>query len=496
MNRPACPFLRSAPTENSREARPETGKNHYLASAPPYPGPQETYLYMDPYTLFENMLAADTARLAAADSTLTAHLQAAAETHQTKFWLVENFWNWLGSHGVGPGWSDGITFLCLCLALAFTVWAVDRIISRFVIGFIKQRVLNSKTDIDDILFRRKFFGRLLYLVPLGIVLFGITIFFRGFDPSLILAARLITRSAIIFTLLLVCFSLLDTLNDLYQRRPEAQRRSIKGYIQICKIFLTFLAVILIIATLLQKNPTTLLVGLGAAAAVLSLVFKDTLLGLVASIQLSAQDMVRPGDWIEMPSKGADGTVLDINLNSVKVRNWDNTITMIPIYSMVTEAFINWRGMETSDGRRFVRHFYIDMGSVRFADQELLQQIAAHPATAPLAEASLELARASSPDNLTNLALFRAHIETYLFRHPRLNHDLLTYARYMPDITERGIGLEVYAFSKEKSPYDFDSVHRSVVEYVIASAPVFGIRMFQNPSGADIADALQGLTHHA
>ena len=347
MNRPACPFLRSAPTENSPEARPETGKNHYLASAPPYPGPQETYLYMDPYTLFEDMLAADTARLAAADSTLTAQLQAAAETHQTKFWLVDNFWNWLVAHGVGPGWSDGITFLCLCLALAFTVWAVDRIISRFVIGFIKQRVLNSKTDIDDILFRRKFFGRLLYLAPLGIVLFGITIFFRGFDPSLILAARLITRSAIIFTLLLVCFSLLDTLNDLYQRRPEAQRRSIKGYIQICKIFLTFLAVILIIATLLQKNPTTLLVGLGAAAAVLSLVFKDTLLGLVASIQLSAQDMVRPGDWIEMPSKGADGTVLDINLNSVKVRNWDNTITMIPIYSMVSEAFINWRGMEST-----------------------------------------------------------------------------------------------------------------------------------------------------
>ena len=255
MNRPDCPFLRSAPTENSPKTKPETGKFTTLHS-PAAPGPVRHLIYMDPYTLFEDMLAADTARLAAADSTLTAHLQAAAETHQTKFWLVENFWNWLGAHGIGPKWSDGITFLCLCLALALTVWIVDRIISRFVIGYIKRRVQSSKTDIDDILFRRKFFGRLLYLAPLGIVLFGITIFFRGFDPSLILAARLITRSAIIFTLLLVCFSLLDTLNDLYQRRPEAQRRSIKGYIQICKIFLTFLAVILIIATLLQNRPRT------------------------------------------------------------------------------------------------------------------------------------------------------------------------------------------------------------------------------------------------
>lgn len=443
-----------------------------------------------PFTLLEGALAADTTRLAAADSVLATRFHTVAQSHSPKFWVVEDFWQWLGEIGIGPGWSNGITFLAVCAALVLTVWVIDFITSHFVIRFIKRRVQQTRTRIDDILFERKFFSRLLYLVPLGVILFSVNTFFRGFDPGLILAARLITRSVMIFTLMMVCFSVLDTLSDAYQRRPEAQRRSIKGYIQIGKVFLVFIAVILVIATLLRRDPTSLLVGLGAAAAILSLVFRDTLLGFVASIQLSAQDMVRPGDWIEMPSKGADGIVQDINLNSVKVQNWDNTVTMIPIYSMVSEAFINWRGMETSDGRRFVRRFFIDIGSVKFADDALLQLVEEHPVTAPKAKATIELARSSSPENLTNLALFRAHIEVFLFQDPRLNHSLLTYARYMPDITEKGIGLEVYAFSQKKSAYDFDAVHRSVVEYVIACAPIFGIRMFQSPSGADIAAALR------
>lgn len=444
-----------------------------------------------PFTLIESFLASDTTQMAAADSTVAARFHTVAQSHEPKFWVVEDLWQWLVHHGIGPAWSDAVTFIAVCGGLVLTVWLIDQLISRFVIRAIKARVRHSKSQLDDILYERKFFNRLLYLIPLSVILFSVRTFFHGFDPELMLAARIIVRCAIIFTVMMVFFSVLDTLSDVYQRRPEAQRRSIKGYIQIGKIVLAFIAAILVFAAILQRDPTSLLVGLGAAAAVLSLVFRDTLLGFVASIQLSAQDMVRPGDWIEMPSKGADGTVLDINLNSVKVQNWDNTVTMIPIYSMVSEAFINWRGMETSAGRRFVRHFFIDIGSVRFADDALLELIRDHPVTAGTAEATVELARSSSPEGLTNLALFRAHIEVFLFRDPRLNHELLTYARYMPDITERGIGLEVYAFSLKKSAYDFDAVHRSVVEYVIASAPLFGIRMFQSPSGADIAEALRG-----
>lgn len=430
----------------------------------------------------------------AADSSLAArfHTVAHAQSLSPKFWIVEDLWQWFHSHGIGPGWSNGLTFLTVCATLALAVWLVDFIISHFVIGFIERRVRRNKNRIGEILYERKFFDRALYLVPLGVLLIGLETFFRGFTPELNTVARIITECVIIFTLLLVFFSMLDALNDAYQRSPEAQKRSIKGYIQICKIILAFFATILIVADILQKNPASLLVGLGAAAAVLSLVFRDTLLGFVASIQLSAQDMVRPGDWIEMPGKQANGIVLDINLNSVKVQNWDNTVTMIPIYSMVSESFINWRGMETSGGRRFICRFFLDVGSLVPADDELLRRIETDPATTAESKATIELARSSSPQHLTNLALFRAHIEVWLFRNPRLNHKMLTFARYLSDMTDKGIGFEVYAFTNNtEDEYVFDAVRRSVVEYVIACVPVFGLRLFQSPTGTDIAEALGG-----
>lgn len=410
-----------------------------------------------------------------------------------KFWVVETLWQWLVHIGFRPAIADAITFAATCAVLVGVVWLIDTFISRVVINAIKARVTISKTSVDDMLFERKFFTRLFNIIPLLIILVSVRIFFQGFQPWFLTTALLAARSALIFTVMMTIYSVLDTMNDVYLRRPESRQKSITGYIQVGKIVIGFISVILIIATLMQEDPTKLFVGLGAAAAILSLVFKDTILGFVASIQLSAQDMVRPGDWIEMPSKKADGTVLDINVNSVKVQNWDNTITMIPIYSMVSESFINWRGMEQSNGRRFVRHFYIDIISVSLVTQELLKQLSEHAVTKQWAEQTLELASKSSPTALSNMALLRAHLEIYLFHNPKINHELLTYARYLPDITEKGIGLEIYAFSVEKSAYDFDAVHRGVVEYVVSVAPLFGVRLFQNPSGADVAAAIHGVS---
>ncbi|MEG2479127.1 MAG: mechanosensitive ion channel, partial [Mucinivorans sp.] len=214
-----------------------------------------------------------------------------------------------------------------------------------------------------------------------------------------------------------------------------------------------------------------------------LVFKDTILGFVASIQLSAQDMVRPGDWIEMPSKNADGTVLDINVNSVKVQNWDNTITMIPIYSMVSESFTNWRGMEQSSGRRFVRHLAVDIASITLANEELLKRLRQSPITAPYFEQTLSLAQQSSPaETLSNLALWRAHLELFLKRNANINQQMSIFVRYRPDISDKGLGVEIYAFSSEKNSELYDVVHRSVVEYVVTSSPLFNIVLFQSPSG--------------
>lgn len=409
-------------------------------------------------------------------------------TPASKFWVVQDFSQWLAGLGLSPWWCDALAFAVVCVGLTLTVWLIDRVVLRLGLTFIRRWAKHSRRAIVGILFQRKFYRRALYLIPLGVILFCVNTFFRGFAPGLIEAVRIATRCALFFTAMLVGFSVLDALNDLYQRRPEAQLRSIKGYVQVGKILVAFVVAILIVAALLRESPARLFVGLGAAAAVLSLIFRDTLLDFVASIQLAAQDMLRPGDWIEVPGKQANGVVLDINLNSVKVQNWDNTVTTIPIYSMVSESFINWRCMEESAGRRFTCRFRLDVASIARADDTLLRRMAEDPLTRSESQAAIELARSSSPQYLTNLALFRAHMEVWLFRHPQLNPRMLTFARYLTEVTETGLVFEVYAFARNtESEYAYDAVRRSTMEYVMACLPLFDLRMFQRPSGLDVEE---------
>lgn len=401
-----------------------------------------------------------------------------------KFWLIENLWQWLRAMGVGERLVDLFTFLIACAVLGIVVWVINTVVVRVVLAWVRRRAKQSKTEWDDVLVERKFFQRLLHILPLLVVIWFDDKLFAGFSPAMISAFDGIAKAILIVVVLLATYSLLDTWNTMFQRGPAGKHKSIKGYLQVAKIVLGFMAGLFVIASVVQKDPTSLLVGLGTAAALLSLVFKDTILGFVASIQLSAQDMVRPGDWIEMPSKNADGTVLDINVNSVKVQNWDNTITMIPIYSMVSESFTNWRGMEESGGRRFVRTFHINMESVRIASDEFLESLAENPFVGGAYEEFLGVARRSSPEVLTNMALLRANIELFLRAHKEVNDELPLYVRYTKEISDKGIGVELYAFSRQKSAESFDAVHRSVVEYVVAVAPIFNIVLFQSPSGVD------------
>ncbi|MEG2319027.1 MAG: mechanosensitive ion channel, partial [Mucinivorans sp.] len=400
-----------------------------------------------------------------------------------KFWLIEDLWEFLHSLGMSSGVVDLFTFIAAAGVLVLLVWFLDMVIIRLSLLAIKRFSAKSKTTIDDTLVATKFFSRLFQLVPLIAVQLLAPVIFAGFHQGMILFVQLVTQSIIVVVSLLVVYSLLDTALIFYSARPAAGRISIKGYLQVAKIVLGFIAGILVIAVLTQKDVSNLFVGLGATAALFSLVFKDTILGFVASIQLSAQDMVRPGDWIEMPSKNADGTVLDINVNSVKVQNWDNTITMIPIYSMVSESFTNWRGMEQSSGRRFVRHLAVDIASITLANEELLKRLRQSPITAPYFEQTLSLAQQSSPaETLSNLALWRAHLELFLKRNANINQQMSIFVRYRPDISDKGLGVEIYAFSSEKNSELYDVVHRSVVEYVVTSSPLFNIALFQSPSG--------------
>lgn len=412
--------------------------------------------------------------------------QAQVAASQPKFWLIEDLWQLLLRSGVGEKFADLIAFVAACTIVFAMVWVVDRVITQLLLGAIKRYSKKSKNQIDDKLLEHKFFKRLFHLIPLLIILMSAKILFTGFSVGLIVAVKTITGALIVFVGLMVCFSLLNAFNASYQEKNQnSTRKSIKGYTQVAKIILSFIAAILIISMLLDKDPSNLLAGLGAAAALLSLVFKDTILGFVASIQLSVQDMVRPGDWIEMPSKNADGVVLDINVNSVKVQNWDNTVTMIPIYSMVSDSFTNWRGMENSQGRRFVRYININLDCIKLVTPELMQSLGSDLTVGPSIEKTLALAHESSgKGTMTNVSLFRAFIELFLRNHPKINHNLLIFVRYKGDSTEKGLLVEIYAFSTEKEAEKYDVVHRSVIEYIVATAPLFGIRLFQAPSGDD------------
>lgn len=408
------------------------------------------------------------------------------ENLSSKFWIIDDLWRILIHSGIGERWADLVAFASAVGILLVAVWLIDQLFVRIALSMIKRRSARTLTKIDDILVESKFFSRLLQLIPVIFVLRFNNTIFAGFSTSLVAGADLVIKSILIVMVLMTIYSLLNAWNIMFLARPEAHQKSIKGYIQVTKIVLGFAAAILIISVLLQKDPSSLFVGLGATAALLSLVFKDTILGFVASIQLSAQDMVRPGDWIEMPSKNADGIVLDINVNSVKVQNWNNTVTMIPIYSMVSESFTNWRAMEQSDGRRFVRTIFVNIETVRLADEELVEALQKSPITSAAFEEFYALARHSSPseESITNLALMRANIEVFLRAHSKINDELPLYVRYKQDFSDKGIGVEIYAFSREKVATEFDAVQRSVVEYVIATIPLFGLTLFQSPSGKD------------
>ena len=290
-------------------------------------------------------------------------------------------------------------------------------------------------------------------------------------------------------------SVINALHQIYLRLPISEGRSIKGYIQVVKIVFYFVAIVLIISIFTGEAPKTLIASLGAIAAVLLLVFKDTILGFVASIQLSANRMVKVGDWITMAKYGADGTVTDISLNTVKVQNWDKTISTIPTYALVSESFSNWRGMEESGGRRIKRSINIDMKSVHFLDKEQIEKfrkfyllrdyINSREKEIEQYNRSLNLDETTVTNGrkMTNLGTFRKYLENYLHNHPVIRQDMTFLVRHLQP-AETGIPMEIYVFSKEQEWAKYEAVQADIFDHVLAILPEFGLRVFQNPTGDD------------
>jgi miniconductance mechanosensitive channel len=409
--------------------------------------------------------------------------------------FLEKFEVWLSSLGLN---ADAAQFTKVAASL------VAIIIVSIIANFIAKKVIvvgltriSKKTDNkwDDFLVDRKVLHKLSHLAPALVIQFTVGVALYDYSPNLTLLIEKFTYIYIVVVWIFVIDSLLSALHDMYLTLEMAKSRPIKGYVQLLKIVIYIFGGIIVISILFNKNPMNLLVGMGASAAILMLIFKDTILGLVASVQVSANNMVKPGDWIEMPSRNADGTVLEITLNTVKVQNWNRTISTIPTYALVSESFTNWKGMEESDGRRIKRSIFIDMRTVKFCSPELLEKLKRiYLLSDYIEQRSKEIDDynkemgfdTSMPINgrrMTNLGIFRKYIDFYIKNNPKVNSDAINMVRHLQP-TEKGIPIEIYCFSKEKSWVLYESVQADIFDHILAVISQFELRIFQNPSGDD------------
>jgi len=409
--------------------------------------------------------------------------------------VIKTITRWLIAIGFEPqaasrtaGMSDFILVLISCVAFYY--------ISKFIINRIFKRIAARTTsNWDDVLIEYKVFQRMAFLVP-GILIYqSISVTLDDF-PGLIPAALKMTNLYIIVIFLLIINSFLNAVYAMYEKSEFALYHPIKGYIQIGKIVVFVVVFLLIISLLFNQSPLYMLTGLGAFSAVLLLIFKDPILGFVGGIQLSANDMVRQGDWISMPKFGADGTVLEISLTTVKVQNFDNTISTLPTYSLVSESFQNYRGMKDSGVRRMKRSISIDMSSVKFCTQEMLdkfRKITILQEYIDRTEAELEnYNKENNIDNSifvngkrqTNIGVFRAYLEEYLAHHPLVDNksDLLV-RQLQPNSS--GIPIEIYAFTLETGFIKYEKVQSDIFDHILAIVPEFDLRVFQSPTGEDL-----------
>jgi miniconductance mechanosensitive channel len=386
----------------------------------------------------------------------------------------------------------------LLLSAWLSNWLVKRILVRVVCHLIDATALGRNAqNLDNELIKR-----LANIVPALLISASIGLI-PGLPEGLVSVTRNVCSAFIVLTVALALSLLLDIANTLYNLRDDAHLRPIKGYLQVLKIGLFAVAAILMIATLIDRSPLILLSGLGAMAAVLMLIFQDTLLSLVASVQISSSDMVRVGDWIEMPQLNADGDVIDIALHTVKVQNWDKTISTIPTKRFISDPFKNWRGMQESGGRRIKRSLLLDQTSISFLSPEQIARLQRFlllgqylsSKQSELLSWNTELAEASQePANtrrVTNIGTFRAYVEHYLRRHPDIHQEMTQLVRQLHP-TADGLPLELYCFTNTIAWARYEAIQSDIFDHLLAILPEFGLRVFQHPSGVDMRELKSSL----
>jgi len=395
--------------------------------------------------------------------------------------------DWLRAH---PELQTLLASATLIFAAWLSNWIVKRILVRGLYRLLRHTRDGELQDFGII-------KRLSNIVPALVLSLGVTTV-PGLPEAAVTVVQNVCGGFIVLTIALALGAVLDIINVVYQRRPDARLHPIKGYLQVVKIVIYAIATILIIATLIDRSPLILLSGLGAMAAVLMLIFQDTLLSLVASVQITSNDLIRVGDWVEMPQLNADGDVIDIALHTVKVQNWDKTITSIPTKRFISDSFKNWRGMQESGGRRIKRSLYLDQQSVHFLDADerkrlyrfsLLEDYLVNKRK-EIDEWNAKLAeRGQDPVNtrrVTNLGTFRAYVERYLRAHPGVHQNMTLMVRQLSP-TADGLPLEIYCFTNTVAWTQYEAIQSDIFDHLLAILPEFGLRVFQHPSGGDVRD---------
>jgi miniconductance mechanosensitive channel len=401
------------------------------------------------------------------------------------------------NRGVDEHYIGQINIIVGILVILLITVLSDVIARRLILISLKRIIKKTSTTWDDIIYEQKVFNRLSHIAPAIFLYYSLAyVLAEHHRISKLVQASL--KIYMIIIALLVIYSFLNALNKIYQSLPVSNNRPIKGYIQLVQIFFTSMGVILILSIILGKSPTVLLTGLGAMAAVLMLIFKDTLLGFVASIQLSANNMIRIGDWITMPQHNADGTVVEITLNTVKIQNSDKTISTIPTYALISDSFWNWRGMQESGGRRIKKYISIDMRSVKFCTTDMIDTFRKITFMKDyLDQQQWKMVQRSSENpakenffteghSITNLGIFRKYLELYLKNHDMIHPDMPLAVRYLQS-TETGIPIEIFAFSKEQEWVSYENIQADIFDHILAILPEFELKVFQNLSGSDLQE---------
>ena len=411
--------------------------------------------------------------------------------------MVALIQNWLKTFEFSEELTIIIAKTLVFLFIIILALIADRITRQIILPKVYQLTEGTKSSWDNIFKNHGFFNQTVRLVPVIILYSLVPTVFDKESPALFYILKGLAVYAMILSVLIVD-ALLNAFHEIYNTFSVSRKIPIKIFIQTAKLGYYFVCGLFIISLLFNKTPLYLVSGLGAMTAVLMFIFKDSILGFIAGIQLTANKMVAIGDWIEMPKYSADGDVIELGLATVKIRNFDKTVTMIPTYALISESFKNWRGMKESGGRRIKRAIHIDINSIKFCDQEMIDRfqkvqyiseyVISKKAELETHNKKVNAAHQINIRRLTNIGILRAYLVHYLKVHPSISQDMTFLVRQLKP-TENGLPIEIYVFCKEVEWLKFEAVQSDIFDHILAIVPEFDLMIFQSPTGNDFKAAI-------